>query len=88
MERVTALRKKLHEYHLNTNTNTPKMKDLLFLDIALEQYVKTLADRIIHIDIGFGAYMREVGILLDHLSLNSTWSEPRSVREDWYKLAM
>jgi len=64
MERVTSLRQKIHMYHIKPSQNVHKLRDIMFLDLALEQYVKTLADGIIHIDIGFGAYVREVGIII------------------------
>lgn len=35
-----------------------KIRDILFLDLALESYVKTLCDRIVHIDIGFVQFVR------------------------------
>ena len=62
-------------HHLNEHANNHKLRDVLFLDLALEAYVKTLGDRIMHIDIGFEAYVREVSILLDHLSLSHKWEE-------------
>ena len=64
MERVTRVRQLLNKDHLNEHQGNHKIKDVLFLDLCLEGYVKTLADRIMHIDIGFEAYVREVSILL------------------------
>ena len=64
MERVSLLRSKLDSYHINEKQTHQKLRDVIFLDLALESYVKTLADTIIHIDIGFDAYMREVSIIL------------------------
>ena len=50
------------------------------MDLALEGYVKTLADRIVDIDIGLEAYVREVGIILGNLVKSYTWSELDSCR--------
>ena len=61
--------------HLNQHQNNHKIKDVLFLDLCLEGYIKTLSDRIMHIDIGFEAYVRQVGILLANLALSYRWSE-------------
>ena len=36
----------------------PQLKDVLFLDIALENYTKVLCDKIQHIDIGFAQVTR------------------------------
>ena len=49
----------------------------------MEGYVKTLADRIVHIDIGLEAYVREVGIILGNLLKSYSWSELDSCRQDW-----
>ncbi len=73
MERVTRVRQLLNKDHLNEHCNNQKTKDVIFLDLCLEGYIKTLADKIMHIDIGFEAYVREVGILLANLTLSYRW---------------
>jgi len=75
MDRVTSLRVKLNTYHINKDQSHMKLKDVLFLDLALQQYIKILADRIIHIDIGFEALMREVLIIMRNLSMTYRWEE-------------
>lgn len=75
MERVTHLRSLLTKNHLNEHQHNNKIKDVLFLDLCLEGYVKTLSDRIMHIDIGFEQYVRQVGILLANLSMSYRWTE-------------
>lgn len=52
MERVSKLRYNLHGSHMDKN-NRRKLKDIMFLDLALEGYLRALTERIIHIDIGF-----------------------------------
>jgi len=47
-----------------------KLKDVMFLDLCLESYLRVLTERIMHIDIGFEAYVREVAIILNNLVLN------------------
>jgi hypothetical protein len=42
----------------------------MFLDLALEAYIRTLTERIMHIDIGFEAYVREVSVILKNLCLS------------------
>ena len=73
--------------HLNAHQGNHKIKDVLFLDLCLEGYVKTLSDRIMHIDIGFEAYVRQVGILLSNLTLSYRWSEIKVCLDDWNNLA-
>jgi len=63
MERALNLRANLvHNHH--DHSNTQKLKDVLFLDLCLEAYVRKLTEQIMHHDIGFEAYVREVGIIL------------------------
>ena len=87
MDRVTALRSKLNQYHLNQQQSHNKIKDVIFLDLALQQYVKTLADRIIHLDIGFDALMREVNIILKNLAMSYRWEELAVCQKD-FELAL
>jgi hypothetical protein len=53
IDRVTSLRSNLEKFHLKGNQCNGKMRDLLFLDLALEAYVKTLSDKIISEPIPF-----------------------------------
>jgi hypothetical protein len=50
--------------------NKGKLKDIMFLDLALEAYLRQLTEKIIHIDIGFEAYIREAAIIISNLSLS------------------
>lgn len=69
--------------HLGASEHNHKIRDVLFLDLALEGYSKTLADRIVHIDIGLEAYVREVGIILGNLLKSYSWSELENCHKDW-----
>ena len=88
LERVTHARSILARNHLNQHQNNHKIKDVLFLDLCLEGYAKTLCDKIIHIDIGFPAYVRQVGILLANLSLSYRWNEIKVCHEDWRNMVV
>lgn len=52
MERISKLRYNLNQYHMDRN-NKAKLKDVMFLDLGLETSLRALAEKIIHIDIGF-----------------------------------
>jgi hypothetical protein len=41
----------------------------MFLDLGLESYIRVLTERIMHIDIGFEAFVREASIILNNISL-------------------
>ena len=69
MERVTKLRSNLNTYHLDRG-NLRKLKDILFLDLGLESYVRTLTEGIMHIDIGFEGYVREASLILSNIVMS------------------
>jgi hypothetical protein len=50
--------------------NKWKLKDILFLDLALESYLRVLTEKIMHIDLGFEGYIRETTIILSNLVLS------------------
>jgi hypothetical protein len=68
--------------------NTRKLKDIMFLDLGLEVYLRLLTERIMHINIGFDGYVREAAIILNNLSLSYQWNELLVCKEDWEKLVM
>jgi hypothetical protein len=58
----------------------------MFLDLALEGYLRSLTESIIHIDIGFEAYIRETAIILSNLVISYEWEELNVCKEDWDKI--
>lgn len=82
MERIQHLRSNLCHNHLD-RSNTQKLKDILFLDLCLEGYLRKLTEQIMHIDIGFNEYIREISIILSNLILSYNWEELKYVRDDW-----
>lgn len=50
MERVSKLRYNLRNHF--DKQNQKKLKDIMFLDVCLESYLRALTERIMHIDIG------------------------------------
>ena len=50
--------------------NLRKLKDVMFLDLGLEAYLRLLTERIMHIDIGFEGYVREASIIIHNLALS------------------
>lgn len=69
MERVSKLRHNLHQYHYDKK-NLAKIKDVMFLDLGLESYLRGLTEKIMSIDIGFENYIREAAIILSNLLLS------------------
>lgn len=87
MDRVTKLRQNLNQYHMDRG-NFRKLKDIMFLDLGLEAYLRLLTERIMHIDIGFEGYVREAAIILNNLSFSYQWTELSVCKEDWEKLVL
>jgi hypothetical protein len=82
IDRVTTLRLNLHQYHHDKN-NIGKLKDVLFLDLGLEGYLRGLTEKIMAYDLGFENYIREAGQLLNNLHLSFQWNEIAMCKEDW-----
>lgn len=68
--------------------NRGKLKDIMFLDLGLEGALRALTERIIHIDIGFEAFVREAAIILSNLTLSYQWNELNFCKEDWDKVVI
>lgn len=69
MDRILALRYNIVRNHFDQK-NTQKLKDMMFLDLCLESTVRKLTEKIMHIDIGFHAYIREISTILNNLCLS------------------
>ena len=85
MERVSKVRFNLNQNHMDFG-NQKKLKDIMFLDLALEAYLRQLTEKIIHIDIGFEAFIREAAIILSNLTLSYKWEELAYCKDDWDKM--
>jgi N-dimethylarginine dimethylaminohydrolase len=87
MERVSKLRHNLNQYHYDKG-NRSKLKDIMFLDLGLEAYLRALTERIMHIDIGFESYIREAAIVMSSLVLSYKWEELSACKQDWDQIVM
>jgi len=82
MDRILQLRQSLHQNHMDKG-NSEKLKDIVFLDLALESTTRKISEGIMHIDIGFDSYIRELGIILSNLCLSFTWAELGFLKDDF-----
>ena len=85
--RVYSLRANLTHHHYDMY-NTAKLKDVMFLDLALEAYARALTERIMHIDIGYEGYIHEVLLILKHLNLSYRWAELGYLKDDWNNIVV
>ena len=82
MNRALALRENLVTNHISHN-NIKKLKDIIYLDISLEAYMRQLTEKIMHIDMNFSVYIQEISIIMNHLCLSYQWIELQYCRDDW-----
>ena len=88
IKRVTDLRYILQQviyFYLDNNTI---LREVLFLDLSLEVYVRQLVEKIIHIKIDYKMYIDEISYILKNLQISySNFSEFKLCYEDWKNIA-
>jgi len=64
-----------------------KLRDLLFLDLALENYMRQLVEKIIHINLEFDLYIDEISLILKNTLTNfKNYEELKHTANDWFKV--
>ena len=64
-----------------------KMRDLIFLDIALEDFLRQLIEKIIHINFSYEEYIREITYILENLKVTyKNYIEVNMIYEDWINI--
>ena len=79
IERVTNTRKMIH---LPGDINA--LRDVIYLDIALESYVRQLCERIAQFDFDIGLYRRILNLLFDNILLINTNVELKLAIDDFH----
>ena len=74
MGKVTKFRIGLNKMY-STSNDMDTYKELMFLDIALDYYVRQLVEKIIHLKLDTKSLFKEIGFLLDNLALSYEWLE-------------
>lgn len=90
MVRVTDARVGLNHLiaSIAQNSNDAnKLRDLFFLDLALETYVRQLVEKIIHINLDFALYIDEINLILKNILTNfQSYSELKHAASDWFSI--
>lgn len=91
MYRVTDGRIGLTNLIYGTATsNSPdlnKLRDLLFLDLAIENYMRQLVEKIIHINLEFDLYIDEISLIIKNIMANyKNFEELKHTANDWFKI--
>jgi len=69
------------------NPDLNKLRDLLFLDLALENHMRQLVEKIIHINIEFEFYIDQTSLILKNILANfSHYTELLHAANDWSKI--
>jgi alpha-glucan,water dikinase len=86
MSRISFGREKLNNV-IRCNKDTNKLRDLLFLDLALENQLRKLVEKIIHVNLQFENYIDEINFILRNILLNfSSYSELKKTANDWFNV--
>lgn len=56
--------------------------------MGLETYLRVLTERVMHIDIGFESYVREISMILNNLVCSYQWTELGYLKNDWEQLVV
>eukprot|EP00826_Nyctotherus_ovalis_P048545 TRINITY_DN5730_c0_g2_i10.p1 TRINITY_DN5730_c0_g2~~TRINITY_DN5730_c0_g2_i10.p1 ORF type:complete len:631 (+),score=177.94 TRINITY_DN5730_c0_g2_i10:1016-2908(+) len=74
MERVTQFRVHLNKIIAGLN-DMDAYRELMFLDISLDYYVRQLVENVIHLKLDAGSLFKEIELLLNNLTLAYEWVE-------------
>ena len=91
LKRVTELREELDKIikDLINKEDNMKLREVLFLEISLELYVRQLVEKMIHIKLDFQEYINEISIVLKNIQLSfQNFSEFNFCYEDWNNIVI
>jgi len=91
MYRVTegrfGLTNLINDMTMSKSPDLNKLRDLLFLDLALENYMRQLVEKIIHINLEFEFYIDEISMILKNiLFIFKNYTELSRASKDWFKI--
>jgi len=87
INRVTDGREIINRIISANLKDSNKTRDLIFLDICLESYLRQLIEKIIHINLNFEQYVNEISAILRNLMISYKIDEIRLCYEDWVNIA-
>ena len=87
IKRVSEVREILQQviiFFLNINTI---LKEILFLELSLEVYVRQLVEKIIHIQLDYRAYIEETSLILRNIKISfPNFQEFNLCYDDWINI--
>ena len=91
LNKVAELREELSKIinNLISQSDNMKLREVLFLEISLEIYVRQLIEKMIHIQLDYKTYIQEISILLRHIKISFPFfSEFNLCFDDWNNIVM
>ncbi len=91
IERVTFGRKILKDiiFDIIKSGDCNKVRDILFFDISLENYIRQLVEKIIHIQLSFNDYINEITFILENIKISYfNYIEINIIYDDWIKIVV
>ena len=91
LQKVSELREELNAIikNLINKGDNIKLREVLFLEISLEIYVRQLVEKMIHIKLDLKDYISEISIVLKHIKISfPNFSEFNLCYEDWNNIVI
>ena len=84
IRRVAELREELDGIIKREIGNNGKLREVLFLEISLEVYVRQLVEKVIHIKLDYKSYINEISLVLRNIKISyPKYKEFILCYEDW-----
>ena len=84
MKRVAELREELDGIIKREIGNNGKLREVLFLELSLEVYVRQLVEKVIHIKLDYKSYINEISLVLRNIKISyPNYKEFNLCYEDW-----
>ena len=89
IKQITEGRKIIYEAIINNLNDIDVLRDLLFFEINLENYLRQLIESIIHIQKNYNEYVEYISIILNNLIYSyPNFIEIKLCYEDWLNIVM
>ena len=84
LRRVAELREELDGVIRREIGNNGKLREVLFLELSLEVYVRQLVEKVIHIKLDYKSYINEIALVLRNIKISyPNYKEFNLCYEDW-----
>ena len=84
IRRVAEVREELQNVIKGCCGNNGKLREVLFLELSLEVYVRQLVEKVIHIKLDYKNYIIEIGLVLRNIKVSyPNFEEFNLCYEDW-----